>query len=120
MRPWWRPAFGSVRVTRMQKSAMCASDDHTFCPLITYSLPSFTARVESPARSEPAPGSENPWHHMSSAVRMRFTNRCFCSSVPCAMIVGPAMPRPITFMWSGAPDRANSSMAITWWVTCCS
>ena len=36
---------------------------HTFWPLTTHSSPSRTARVARPARSEPAPGSENSWHH---------------------------------------------------------
>ena len=39
---------------------------HTFWPVTTHSSPSRTARVESPARSEPAPGSENSWHQISS------------------------------------------------------
>src|SRR5437773_4695213 len=32
------------------------------------------------------------------------------------MIVGPAMPRAITFMWLGAPAFANSSSTIAWWL----
>src|SRR5438067_5392709 len=32
------------------------------------------------------------------------------------MIVGPAMPSAITFMWFGAPALANSSSAIAWWL----
>ena len=39
-------------------SAQCAPDVQIFWPLITQSSPSRTARVRSPARSEPAPGSE--------------------------------------------------------------
>ena len=97
----------------MQKSATWANDDHTFCPLMTYPSPSRAALVVSEARSLPEPGSENPWHHTSSAVRIRFRYRAFCSSVPWARMVGPAMPIPITFMCSGAPDRANSSSAMT-------
>ncbi len=32
------------------------------------------------------------------------------------MIVGPAIPSAITFMWFGAPAFANSSSAIAWWL----
>src|SRR6266487_2480406 len=32
------------------------------------------------------------------------------------MIVGPAMPIPITFTWGGASARANSSSAIASWL----
>ena len=50
-------AAGSVRHSSRPTSAMCASDVHTFWPLTTQSSPSGTARVDSPARSDPAPGS---------------------------------------------------------------
>jgi hypothetical protein len=32
------------------------------------------------------------------------------------MIVGPAIPSPITPMCGGASARANSSSAIAWWL----
>jgi hypothetical protein len=32
------------------------------------------------------------------------------------MIVGPAIPRPITPMCDGASARANSSRTIAWWL----
>ena len=48
----------------------------------------------SAARSEPASGSEKPWHQMSSAERMRGRKRCFCSSVPRSISAGPIMPMP--------------------------
>ena len=32
------------------------------------------------------------------------------------MIVGPAMPRPITLMWPGACAFASSSSRIAWWL----
>ena len=41
-----------------------------------------TARVARPARSEPAPGSLNSWHHTSSPVHSGRSQRCFCSSLP--------------------------------------
>ena len=41
-----------------------------FWPLTTKSSPSSTARVCSEARSEPELGSENPWHQISSPLRI--------------------------------------------------
>ena len=38
---------------------------HTFCPRTNHVSPSRAALVASPARSEPAPGSENSWHQIS-------------------------------------------------------
>ena len=67
VRPACRCESGSDRATRMQKSAMCAYDDQTFCPSRTKRSPSSRAEVRTPARSEPASGSENPWHQISSA-----------------------------------------------------
>jgi hypothetical protein len=69
--PAWRLDSGSERVNRMQKSARCANEDHTFCPFTTKAPSSTSALVRTPARSEPAPGSEKPWHQISSAERMR-------------------------------------------------
>ena len=51
-------ADGSVRHTTKHQSAQWASDVHTFCPVITHSSPSRTARVCTLARSDPASGSE--------------------------------------------------------------
>ena len=51
----------------------------------------------SDARSEPAAGSEKPWHQTSSPRRMRGMWRAFCSGVPSAMIVGPPCSRPTKF-----------------------
>ena len=53
----------------MQKSAMCANDDQTFWPFTTKWPSSSVELVRTPARSEPAPGSEKPWHQISSAER---------------------------------------------------
>ena len=48
------------------------------------------------ARSLPASGSLNSWHHTSSPARIRGIHRRRCSSVPCAISVGPTrlMPGP--------------------------
>ena len=73
---------GSVRASRMAKSASCAQVVHTFCPLTSHSSPSRTAFVASDARSDPAPGSLKSWHHFSSLRTIGPRNRSFCSSVP--------------------------------------
>ena len=74
---------------------MWASVVHTFCPFTIHSSPSRTARVASDATSEPAPGSLKSWHQISSCLAMGMRKRCFCSSVPQCMIVGPPMPMPM-------------------------
>ncbi|SKW95082.1 Uncharacterised protein [Mycobacteroides abscessus subsp. abscessus] len=51
--------------------------------------------MDRPARSDPAPGSENSWHHIISPRNVGGRNRCFCSSVPYATMDGTsqvAMP----------------------------
>ena len=70
MRPWCLGASGSVRATSMHHFATCASVVQTFWPVTTHSPLRFTARVFSEARSEPASGSEKPWHQISSADRI--------------------------------------------------
>ena len=67
--PACRSESGSLRVRRMHQSAMCAYDDHTFWPSTTNCAPSSRALVRTAERSEPAPGSEKPWHQISSAER---------------------------------------------------
>lgn len=57
---------GSVRASSAPKSANWALVVHTFCPLSTQPSPSRTALVCRLATSEPAPGSENSWHQISS------------------------------------------------------
>ena len=76
------------------QSARCASVVHTFWPVITHSSPSSTARVWMFARSEPAFGSEKPWHHSSSTDWIFGRNRRFCSSVPNWISVGANSPSP--------------------------
>ena len=83
---------GSVRHTTKHQSARCASVVHTFWPVITHSSPSSTARVWMLARSEPAFGSEKPWHHSSSTDWIFGRNRRFCSSVPNWISVGREQP----------------------------
>jgi hypothetical protein len=64
--PWRCGTWGFVRAMRMPYVANCASDVQTFWPVTTHSSPSRSARVVREARSDPAPGSLNSWHHISS------------------------------------------------------
>jgi hypothetical protein len=82
----------SVRASNMPQRARSGDEVHTFWPSTTHSSPSRSARVDRLARSDPAPGSLNSWHHISSPRSIGGRKRSFCSSVPCARIVGPAMP----------------------------
>jgi hypothetical protein len=47
--------------------------------------------VRSEARSEPASGSEKPWHHQMSMFAVAGRKRSFCSCVPKAASTGPIM-----------------------------
>ena len=62
----------------MPKSARWARVVQTFWPLTSHPPSTGTARVWTPARSDPAPGSENSWHHTSHPPRIRGTCRCRC------------------------------------------
>ena len=57
---------GSVRARSMARVGVWPPEVQTFCPLTIHSSPSRSARVCRPARSEPAPGSENSWHQIRS------------------------------------------------------
>ena len=58
---------GRCAPARSPRSAKVAYDDHTFCPVTRYSSPRRVgAGRQSDARSLPAPGSLNSWHHTSS------------------------------------------------------
>src|ERR1700732_234588 len=71
-------ALGSVRQRQKIMSACCASVVQVFWPLTMYLSPLRSAFVLSEARSEPEPGSENPWHHQSSTLAMRGQYSLFC------------------------------------------
>ena len=90
--PWCFGTSQFVRASIIPQSEKCAPDVQTFWPLTTSSSPSSSARVVSPARSEPAPGSEKSWHHTCSPFSIRRRKKSFCSSVPWLMIVGPTIP----------------------------
>ena len=57
----------SVRASTPHQRANCPQETHVFWPLTTKWSSCSTARVRSDARSEPASGSEKPWHQISSA-----------------------------------------------------
>src|SRR4051812_24690536 len=109
-------ASGSVRARRMPHSLSAAIDVQTFCPVTTHSSPSRTALVLTPARSDPAPGSEKSWHHSTSPRSMGRRNRSFCASVPWRTIVGPAMPIATEKAPTFTPYRLCSWVKIA----CCS
>ena len=102
----------SVRATSMHHFEYCAPLVQTFWPVTLQPSPSRTARVLSAARSEPASGSEKPWHQISSADRIGPRKRSFCSSVPHAISVGPPSSSPSTLAGSGARARPSSSKKI--------
>jgi hypothetical protein len=84
-----------------------------FWPLIRKSSPSSRAEVCRLARSLPAPGSEYPWHHMTSPRMVGPIQRRFCSSVPCSSSVGASIEGPWAIMPRGTPARLNSSSMMT-------
>jgi hypothetical protein len=67
--PLYRGASGSPRPTRMQWSAMCANDDHTFWPLTRKWSPLSSMRGAHGREVAARAGSEKPWHQISSALR---------------------------------------------------
>ena len=89
--PRWRSESRSVRTRHAHQRAIAAREVHTFWPLMTTS-PSLTRpTVRTAARSEPAPGSENPWHHSSLASSIPGRKRCCWDSSPRSISVGPIM-----------------------------
>ena len=87
---------GSVRATRMAQRASCAERRPHLLPVDhPVARRPRTARVARAARSDPAPGSLNSWHHTSSPVHSGRRKRCCCSAVPKARMVGAAMPSPM-------------------------
>ncbi len=85
---------GSVRAIRMPISANWPLEHHTFWPFTTNESPSGRAAVASDARSLPASGSLNSWHHNTSPLRVLGSQRRFWSSVPARRIASPASTMP--------------------------
>ena len=61
--PSCRGCAGSVRAMQIAQAACRASEVQIFWPVIFQPPSTRSALVVSPARSEPAPGSLNSWHH---------------------------------------------------------
>ena len=102
-------ASGAVRATSMHHLALWANVVQTFWPVTTHPPLDLTALVLSEARSEPASGSEKPWHQISSPVRIGRSQRLFCSSSPWAITTGPPITMPRMLAGEGALARAISS-----------
>ena len=81
----------------------CAMLLHTFWPVMTQWSPSRTARVVSPARSEPAPGSLNSWHHATAPSRIGGTSRAIWSGGAVREDRGRGHEQPEP---AGRPERA--------------
>ena len=93
----------------MHQSAMCANDDQTFWPLTTNTSP----RALHPRAHRGEVGArvrlgEALAPDLLGGEDLREV-RLLLLLGPCAMIVGPAMPSPITPMCDGACARADSS-----------
>ncbi len=88
-------ALGSVRASSAPHCEYCAAVVQIFWPVMRQPPSTLVALVDRPARSEPAPGSENSWHQIISPRKVGGRNLCCCSSVPNATIDGmihAAMP----------------------------
>ena len=85
-------ASGSVRTVAKPVPATCAPLVHTFWPLTSQPPSTRVARVLMPAASEPASGSLNSWHQISSWRSAGGTQRATWSSVPCWMSVRMTQP----------------------------
>ena len=108
-RPLWRSEPGSVRTIVKILSPCMAFVVQIFWPLTTKSSPSRTPRVATAARSDPAPGSEKPWHQITSLRSIGPMISACCSGVPIAMIVGARKVSPSTLTVWGARARTISS-----------
>ena len=71
--PRWADSGVPVRVSSTQRWAYWARLVHTFWPVTRQPSSVRVARHESAARLLPVPGSEKPWHHVSSPRSSRGT-----------------------------------------------
>jgi hypothetical protein len=86
--PRWADSGVPVRVSRTQRWAYWARLVHTFWPVTRQPSPSRVARQVRAARLLPVPGSENPWHHVSSPRSSRGTMAPARSGRAKSIIVG--------------------------------
>ena len=105
-RPLCFGASRSVRHSTKNHCAQCASDVHTFWPVITHSSPSSSARVCTLARSEPAFGLRVALAPDLGAAQDAGEERgASASSEPKWTIVGPSRPSPTMPTRPGPPAR---------------
>ncbi len=71
--PLWADSAVPVRVSRTQRWAYWARLVQTFWPVTRQTSPSRVARQVRAARLLPVPGSEKPWHQVSSPRSSRGT-----------------------------------------------
>ncbi len=105
--PLWRAASGSVRNSPNIQLQNAPRVVQVFWPLSTQPPRSSSraARLLMPARSEPASGSDQPWHQRSSAAAIRGRKRAFCSSLPNSKMVGASRKMPFWVTRWGPPAR---------------
>src|SRR5881296_3300672 len=109
-----RRALGvSVRAMIIMRSAVPAFVAHALVPFSTQSFPSFVACDRSDAASEPASASESANPASSSPRAIGFSQRSFCSGVPCftSIVVGIALWMPIeTAKAASAAEISSNAM----------
>ncbi|MNN20486.1 hypothetical protein D3C81_1337670 [compost metagenome] len=81
-------------------------------PLTTKWSPSSRALVFRLARSEPAFGSEKPWHQRISPRAMGVSRSRFCCSLPYSSSTGPSIQMP-RLICAGRHLRRRSSLSST-------
>jgi hypothetical protein len=86
--PRWADSVVPERVSSTQRSANWARLVHTFWPVTRQVSPSRDDRHDSDPRLDPVPGSEKPWHHVSSPRSRRGTMAAASPGGAKSIIVG--------------------------------
>ena len=86
--PRWADSGVPVRASRTQRAAYWARLVHTFWPCTTQPPSAGVARQASAPRLLPVPGSEKPWHQVSSPLSSRGTMAPASSGGAKSIIVG--------------------------------
>ncbi len=109
LRPLCRSSGAPVRTRSAQCVANCAQLIQRLRPLTTNPSPTRSARVATFVRSEPASGSDQPWHQISAPSRI--AGRCvrFCASLPQRARQGATTSTPTQLAIGGASAAAISS-----------
>ena len=105
--PLWAESGVPVRVSSTHRSAYWARLVHTFCPVTRQPSSCRVARQVSEARLLPVPGSENPWHQVSSPRSSRGTIAAASSGRRSRSSSGPA-PRS----WSRCRARPGPAWSV--------